>query len=406
MKQRSRRRLGIAAALVTALVGAGLAVLNVTAASAATVDTSAWYVLVNRNSGKALDVNGASTADGASVIQWGRSDASNQQFQFVDAGGGYYKLRARHSGKVLDVYGKSTADGAQVVQWSDNGGTNQQFSLADSGGGYVRLVNRNSGKAVEVAGLSTADGAGVQQWTDWNGSNQQWQLVAVGTSSPAPANTVPSDAAWVGSGQWDTWTNNGFTLNNDVWGSGAGPQTIWARTGSDWGVVANHPRTSGIKSYPHSGKTINRRLSSLSSLRSSINVNVPGDGDYSTDYDIWADNNAYEVMLWMNETGSVGPIASSYDANGAVPAERNVSVGGHTWNVYSGTNGSNQVFSFVRTSKTNSATVDVLAIMNWLRSQGWWGDVTLGDVQFGFEITSTAGQQSGFTCDTFTVDYA
>ncbi len=78
MKQRSRRRLGIAAALVTALVGAGLAVLNVSAASAATVDTSAWYVLVNRNSGKALDVNGASTADGASIIQWTRSDASNQ----------------------------------------------------------------------------------------------------------------------------------------------------------------------------------------------------------------------------------------------------------------------------------------------------------------------------------------
>ena len=36
-------------------------------------------------------------------------------------------------------------------------------------------------------------------------------------------------------------------------------------------------------------------------------------------------------------------------------------VGGHTWDVYRGSNGTNAVFSFVRTSNTNSGTVDVLA---------------------------------------------
>jgi hypothetical protein len=192
-----RRRPGLTAAVLVAVVG-GLLTVPATSASAATVDTTAWYVLLNRNSGKALDVNGASTADGAKLIQWTRSDAYNQQFQFVDAGGGYYKLRARHSGKVADVQGASTADGAAVVQWSDNGGANQQFSLADSGSGYVRLVNRNSGKVVEVGGLSTADGAGVQQWSDWNGSNQQWQLVRVdGGSSTC---TLPSTYRWTSTG--------------------------------------------------------------------------------------------------------------------------------------------------------------------------------------------------------------
>lgn len=38
-------------------------------ASAATVDPSAWYVLVNHNSGKAVEVTGRSTADGAVVVQ-------------------------------------------------------------------------------------------------------------------------------------------------------------------------------------------------------------------------------------------------------------------------------------------------------------------------------------------------
>ncbi len=53
------------AALLTGLGAAGTA-------QAATVDTSAWYVLVNRGSGKALDVSGASTADGAALSQWTR----------------------------------------------------------------------------------------------------------------------------------------------------------------------------------------------------------------------------------------------------------------------------------------------------------------------------------------------
>jgi hypothetical protein len=219
-----------------------------------------------------------------------------------------------------------------------------------------------------------------------------------------PATGVPADAVWVDSAQWATWTNNGYTLYNNIWGSGAGSQTIWARSGTNWGVLANHPRTSGVKSYPNTGKTLNRTLSSLSSVTSSFNVSVPADGDYATAYDIWADNHAFEVMLWMNQHGAVGPIAESYDANGAVPNVRNLSVGGHTWNVYRGSNGANAVFSFIRTN-TGSGTVDILAIMNWLRTNGWWGDVTVGELQFGFEVTGTAGQ-AAFTTNSFALAYS
>ncbi|MEU8167111.1 endo-1,4-beta-xylanase [Micromonospora sp. NPDC049004] len=144
------------------------------------VDTTAWYVLVNRNSGKALDVYERATTDGARIDQWARNDGAWQQWQFVDSGGGYYRLKSRNSGKVLDVYNFSTADSAAIVQWSDGNGTNQQFRLAESSGGYLRLINRNSGKAVEVQGASTADGGNIVQYADWGGNNQQWQLVRVG----------------------------------------------------------------------------------------------------------------------------------------------------------------------------------------------------------------------------------
>jgi hypothetical protein len=194
--------------------------------------------------------------------------------------------------------------------------------------------------------------------------------------------STASAAVWSSSDKFGSWSNGGYTVRNDVWGSGAGPQVSWANSFSNWGVWANHPNTGGVKAYPHSARNVGRNLSALRSLQSSFNVTRPSSGAYATAYDIWASNNAFEIMLWMNKTGAVGPIGSR---------QTSVSVGGHSWDVYRGSNGSNQVFSFVRQGNTNAGTVDVRAVLNWIRSQGWFGDVTVGEVQFGFEITSSSG---------------
>ncbi|MFD0204098.1 MULTISPECIES: glycoside hydrolase family 12 protein [Saccharothrix] len=207
------------------------------------------------------------------------------------------------------------------------------------------------------------------------------------------ATGVAHAATWSSSDQWATWSNGGYTVRNNIWGSGAGYQGIWANSYSNWGVWANHPNTGGVKSYPHSAKAVNRKLSGLSRLSSSFNVTRPGSGAYATAYDIWADNHAYEIMIWMNKQGAVGPIGSR---------QTTVSVGGHTWDVYRGSNGSNAVFSFVRTSNTNSGTVDVLAVLKWIGARGWYGDVTVGDVQFGFEITSSSGGMD-FVSNSFSI---
>lgn len=200
-------------------------------------------------------------------------------------------------------------------------------------------------------------------------------------------------ATWSSTDRWGTWTNGGYTLYNNVWGSGYGPQTIWANSYSNWGVWANHPDTGGVKSYPNATKNVNKQLSALGSATSSFNVTVPNGGAYTTAYDIWCDGHTYEVMLWMNKYGAVGPIGSR---------QTSASVGGHSWDVYRGSNGSNQVFSFVRQSNTSSGTVDIKAILTWLRSNAWFGDVTLGDVQFGYEITSSSGGMD-FVTNSFSV---
>ncbi|MFC0533303.1 cellulose binding domain-containing protein [Phytohabitans kaempferiae] len=215
-------------------------------------------------------------------------------------------------------------------------------------------------------------------------------------TSAAPTTPPPGGVAWRSSDQWGTWTNGGYTLYNNIWGSGAGSQTIWANSYSNWGVTANHPNTGGVKSYPNATRAVNRTLSSLRTLTSTFNVTVPSSGAYATAYDIWANNHAYEIMLWLNKTGPVGPLGS---------LQTTATVGGHTWQVYRGSNGANEVFSFIRSGNTNSGSVDVLAIMNWIRNQGWYGDVTVGDVQLGYEITSSAGGLN-FTTNAYSVSFS
>ena len=171
--------MAIAAAMAPAMV-----VVSQSAAEAAiSIDTNAYYVIVNANSGKAIDLWEWSTVDGGEFRQWARTDAVNQQFQFVSSGSGLYRLKNRHSGKAVDVWGWSTLDGAEIRQYTDLNGANQQFSLLGSANSAVRFINKNSGKALEVWEWATTDGARLSQFTDAAAANQTWNLVKVGTAS-------------------------------------------------------------------------------------------------------------------------------------------------------------------------------------------------------------------------------
>ncbi|MEW2078404.1 MULTISPECIES: non-reducing end alpha-L-arabinofuranosidase family hydrolase [unclassified Streptomyces] len=231
---RPRRLLGVLAPLL--LVAA---FLGAQPAEAATVDTNASYVLVNRNSGKALDVYNMATGDGARITQWTRNDQNQQQWQFVASGDGYYRLKSRHSGKVLDVYNWSTANGGSIVQWTDLNATNQQWRLADSSDGYVRLISRHSNKALEVQGASTADNANIVQYDDWGGTNQQWQLVKVGSDTPGSCD-LPSSYRWTSTGALAQPKQGWVSLKDFTVAPYNGRQLVYATThdtGTRWGSM-------------------------------------------------------------------------------------------------------------------------------------------------------------------------
>lgn len=130
--------------------------------------------VVNRASGKVMDVQQPNRDDAAVVGQWTSNGQPWQRWQVVDAGGGYVSLRSVNSGKCLDVTGASTADGARLIQYTCHGRTNQQFSWRSAGDGYDQLVNRASGRCVGVVGASTADGAALEQRTCTSAATFQW----------------------------------------------------------------------------------------------------------------------------------------------------------------------------------------------------------------------------------------
>jgi hypothetical protein len=197
-------------------------------------------------------------------------------------------------------------------------------------------------------------------------------------------------AAWESCDQWASWSNGGYTLYNNIWGSGAGWQCIWANSGANWGVSCNHGSSGGIKSYPNSSKSLNKTTNNTSYCGTWVGVARPSAGAYTCAFDVWGNNNSYEVMMWINKQGSVGPIGSLQASN--------QSIGGHTWNVYRGSHSGITVFSFVRTSNTNSGSFNHKAIWTWLQNRGWWNNPTIGQIQFGFEITNTGGSSRSFTC--------
>lgn len=138
----------------------------------------AYYKLINRASGKALDVYQNNLQDGAQVVQWADNGGQNQHWHVTDVGGGYRTLFNRNSGRVLAIPSASTSNGTDAIQWVENYGADQQWQLVPAGS-YYKIVNRNSGKVLAVWQASTVDGARVVQYTDTGALDQQWQLVQV-----------------------------------------------------------------------------------------------------------------------------------------------------------------------------------------------------------------------------------
>ena len=133
--------------------------------------------IVNRASGRGLDVEGRSTRDSANVQQWDFGGNPNQMWDVIDQGSGTFSIISQGSGKALDVANHAATDGANVQQFRFSNGDNQLWRLERAGGGFYQIVSVSSGKCLDVnsAGINE-NGTNVQQWSCSGAPNQQWKL--------------------------------------------------------------------------------------------------------------------------------------------------------------------------------------------------------------------------------------
>jgi glucosylceramidase len=138
------------------------------------------YRIVTRASGKPVGVDGASTADGGTIVQYTDDGDPDQRWTLANAGSGYFNLINANSGKALDNPAGSTTDGTQMQQFtiSGTGNSNQQWQITSAGGGWYTITNRTSGKGLDVRDGSVADAGAIQQWAPGAGNpNQQFKFV-------------------------------------------------------------------------------------------------------------------------------------------------------------------------------------------------------------------------------------
>jgi hypothetical protein len=148
------------------------------------------YRIVARHSGRAAEVAGASTSNGAKVRAADTyAAATHQRWTFTHRGANQYTIASALTGKVIDVASGTSLSGDYISLWPNSGVAFQRWIPTPTDSGFFRLVCADSGLVLDVQGGSTAAGALVQQW-EWAGATQQqWSITppfAVSIAAPDP----------------------------------------------------------------------------------------------------------------------------------------------------------------------------------------------------------------------------
>jgi poly(3-hydroxybutyrate) depolymerase len=123
----------------------------------------------NTASGRCLDVNGASQANGTAAIIWDCNGQTNQAWSSA----GSQELRV-FATRCLDVNGAGTANGTAVIIWDCNGQGNQQWRFNTDG----TITGIGSGRCLDLVNNGTANGTHAQIWDCTGAASQKWSRTA------------------------------------------------------------------------------------------------------------------------------------------------------------------------------------------------------------------------------------
>jgi hypothetical protein len=163
-----RRRIRhLALALVTAVV----LPLAVAPASPAAAEAP-WFTIHSRLNDKCLEVQ-VPSGNGQRANMWDCWGGWNQQWRWEGN-----QLINRSTGKCLEILNVDPGDGAYVGQWDCWNGPNQRWARGSQIWGGYELVSFLNGKCLEIRDSYPYNGAYVGMWQCWRGSATAWLEVS------------------------------------------------------------------------------------------------------------------------------------------------------------------------------------------------------------------------------------
>lgn len=132
-------------------------------------------ILVNNNSGKAVDIPGATFEHGERLIQYEKNKRFNQRWRWVKAGSGWL-LQSVLNGQSIDIAEEKKTSGSKVVQWDRTGNSNQQWAPVPAGAGVWKIKSIHApGQFLSIKDNDVNDG-GKLQISDGDAPGQYWRI--------------------------------------------------------------------------------------------------------------------------------------------------------------------------------------------------------------------------------------
>ena len=154
-----------------------------------TFDETAWYTIAAKAGGKVIEVENACEENGAAVCLADATGADHQLWAIRNVDGKYHKIVNKQTGKALDVIAMGTVNGANLHQWEFVDSDSQMWFFEDKADG-VAIKSALSAKCIDVVGMNAEQaGARLQIWVDVDGENQTWLIQEV--EAPKAEEVVP-----------------------------------------------------------------------------------------------------------------------------------------------------------------------------------------------------------------------
>jgi hypothetical protein len=268
------------------------------------------YILVNRNSGHVMEIEGGSTNLGANIQQGTHrgATATHQQWDVkpVDKriGGdfSYFKIANVKSGTSPDVLNFSLDEGANIIAYSFIT-ANQQWYLEYAEDGWFYIRNRHSSQCLEVANASTASGANIEQGLKNGGHEQQWRFLPVDaavefiapnapTNLKSTANSGSVELNWSVNSEDDLHSYNVYRAKTS-----GGPYNTIARNVTTTSFIDNSNPESG--EFYYVVKAIDKSLNQ-STYSNEVSANSKDQPGLILDYNF--ENNLFDNTVNLNHS--------------------------------------------------------------------------------------------------------